>query len=157
MARVNGYSVKLLAFLDLIAWSEIGPAMLADPQTDDGYKVLVGSLPGHLKLFQDYTHHPHVINPALDSSAAGRYQIIYPTFSGLDLPDFSPESQDLAAIKLIARRGAIDAIVSDNLTQAVHLCSQEWASFPGNNYNQPGGHTMSELAVAYMNAVQTYK
>ena len=46
--------VNVLAFLDMLAWSEIGPDMLADPESEDGYRLLVGSLPGKLKTFASY-------------------------------------------------------------------------------------------------------
>jgi hypothetical protein len=36
-------SPNLKAFLDMIAWSEIGPALLA--KSDNGYNVCVGSTP----------------------------------------------------------------------------------------------------------------
>ena len=34
------------AFLDMLAWSELGDKIIA--QSDNGYNVLVGSLPGHV-------------------------------------------------------------------------------------------------------------
>jgi muramidase (phage lysozyme) len=82
MARISvdqAGSINALAFLDAVAVSEIGRTMLAMPETDDGYRVLVGSTPHALKLFSSYSAHPHVLNKMLDSTAAGRYQIIYPT------------------------------------------------------------------------------
>ena len=59
------------AFLDMIAFSEIGPALLA--KSDDGYDVLVGSTPDRPLLFTSYAEHPNILNAACNSTAAGRY------------------------------------------------------------------------------------
>jgi len=45
MARISAADVggaNVLAFLDILAWSELGENILA--QSDDGYNVIVGSL-----------------------------------------------------------------------------------------------------------------
>src|SRR5512146_1947176 len=123
MARISveqAGSVNVLAFLDLLAYSEIGPDLLAE--SDDGYDVLVGSLPGRPLLFHGYQAHPQVLNHALNSTGAGRYQIIRGTWAGvageLKLPDFSPVSQDRAAIQLIFERRALPQIMAGNIAQA---------------------------------------
>ena len=41
MPRTTGLNPCLASFLDLIAWSEVGPELISNPVTDDGYKVLV--------------------------------------------------------------------------------------------------------------------
>lgn len=68
---------NVLAALDMLAWSEMGPQMLADPAAEDGYKLLLGLLPGRLKTFVSYTDHPRVVvelpNLGIRSTAAGRY------------------------------------------------------------------------------------
>jgi muramidase (phage lysozyme) len=71
---------NIAAFIDTIAYSE-GTSTINN--SDDGYNVLVGSTPNHPILFNDYSTHPNVLNHALDSTAAGRYQIIHPTFVAL--------------------------------------------------------------------------
>jgi muramidase (phage lysozyme) len=65
-----------VAFLDMIAVSEIGSDLLA--KSDDGYNVLVGSTPSRLLLFSNYAAHPNVLNRQIPvpSTAAGRYQIL---------------------------------------------------------------------------------
>ena len=65
------------AFLDMIAWSEIGPALLA--VSDNGYNVIVGSTPSNPNLFISYSDHPRKLvqlRPGLVSTAAGRYQLL---------------------------------------------------------------------------------
>lgn len=89
------------------------------------------------------------------STAAGRYQIIRPTWVGvkraLDLPDFSPDSQDRAAVYLIKQRGALGAVQAGQFARAVELCRQEWASLPGAGYGQPE-RQLAELQAAYTQA-----
>jgi lysozyme len=71
------------------------------------------------------------------STAAGKYQIILPTWRGcvraLGLPDFSPESQDAAALYLVQQAGALDLVKSGQIADAIALCAKEWASLPGAN------------------------
>lgn len=137
-----------LAFLDAIADSEIGPALLAE--TDNGYNVLVGSTPANPLTFPSYADHPNIFDAALDSTAAGRYQLLHMwwadrTVNGkvmhgyksmLNLPDFSPLSQDKVALQQIRECGALPDIDAGNFAHAVALCSRIWASLPGNDYGQ---------------------
>jgi muramidase (phage lysozyme) len=148
---------SVLAFVDTIAFSEIGAKLLAE--TDDGYNVLVGSLPGHPLLFDSYDHHPQVLNHALDSTAAGRYQIIRGTWHGvageLGLTSFSPENQDRAAIELVRCRGALPYVARGDIRSAIIACSREWASFPGNDYGQHQNR-LDDLLGAYITSLAKY-
>lgn len=132
MARLPGISRNLSAFLDMIAVSE-GTA----GKGDDGYNVLVGGT-----LFRGYDTHPnHVVDLGrIKSSAAGRYQILKRIWVhyqiALDIPDFSPESQDKIAIRLIKECGALDEIEAGKIIQAIKLCKSRWASLPGAGYGQ---------------------
>jgi muramidase (phage lysozyme) len=150
---------NMCAFLDMIAVSEIGSQMLADPRTDDGYKVLVGAPPGHLLLLGDYADHPRVRNAALNSDAAGRYQILsryWPIYKKqLGLPDFGPESQDRYAIQQIKESRAIPAILTGDIVSATRLCARIWASLPGALYGQHVNN-MDSLAAAYNTALGAY-
>ncbi|KIP18021.1 phage lysozyme family protein [Burkholderia sp. MSHR3999] len=129
---------NIIAFLDMIAASEIGPALLA--ASDDGYNVLVGSTPAKPLLFSSYASHPDVYNAQFNSTAAGRYQELnryaLAYMKSLHLPDFGPVSQDRIAIQQIRERSAIPLIVSGNITAAISACSNIWASLPGNGYGQ---------------------
>lgn len=131
---------NLKAFLDTIAWSEIGAEMLAMPATDNGYKVMVGSTPQHLLLIPSYATHPRIHNPHEDSDAAGRYQFMGKYWSTyklqLSLPDFSPASQDMWAVQLIKECHALDDVLTGHFAIAVAKCKSRWASLPGANYHQ---------------------
>lgn len=132
------------AFLDVIAWSELKPGLLA--VSDDGYNLIVGSTVHAPILFQSYATHPHKIvdadgpGPIPPSSAAGRYQFIYPTWAALlkllCLPDFGPLSQDLAALELVRERHALPMIDRGDIPAAIDACRNIWASFPRAGYGQ---------------------
>jgi len=132
-------SPNLQAFLDMIAYSEIGPALLA--VSDNGYNVLVGSTSDRPLLFNSYAKHPRIYNAAMDSDAAGRYQemgkywLAYKKL--LNLPDFGHDSQDKWAIQLIKECHALEDIEAGRLQLAVAKCRSRWASFPGAGYGQP--------------------
>lgn len=108
----------------------------------DGYRTLFGG-----GLFDDFSDHPRRVVAAmlggklLKSSAAGAYQILRGTWDGLHaplaLPDFSPRSQDIAAVELIRRRGALQYAMDGRFALAVDLIRKEWASMPGAGYGQP--------------------
>jgi lysozyme len=124
------------AFLDMIAYAEgtNGP---------NGYQTLFGG-----GLFASYADHPRQFKSftngkgeKLRTSAAGRYQFLsktWDTLAGrLDLPDFSPTSQDSAALELIRERGAINDVRAGRTEQAIAKVSKIWASMPGAGYAQP--------------------
>ena len=129
---------NMKAFLDMLAWSE-GTTRI--PGSDNGYNVLVGSTPDDPEFFRGYLTHPRIYNPYFNSTAAGRYQIIFPTWSSLcarlNVTDFSPATQDAMAISLITEDcGAANAVTIGDFIRAVSLCSKEWASLPGSNSGQ---------------------
>lgn len=146
-------SPNLRAFLDMIAFSEIGPALLA--KSDNGYNVLVGSTADKPLLFHDYSTHPKIRNERMNSDAAGRYQFMgryWPAYKlQLNLPDFGPESQDKWAVQLIKECKALDDIETGHFSKAVARCSSRWASFPGAGYGQPE-HKLTVLEDAYERA-----
>lgn len=137
----------------MIAFSEIGPALLA--VSDNGYNVMVGSTPDKPLLFASYVTHPRVHNHAMNSDAAGRYQFMgryWPAYKQqLSLPDFGPESQDKWAIQLIKECHALDDVLTGHFTVAVGKCSSRWASFPAANYGQHE-NSLASLEDAYERA-----
>lgn len=145
---------NMAAFLDTLAMSEIGPQMLK--ASDDGYNIVVGSIPGKLDLFTSYATHPNkkVYLPKMDvySTAAGRYQILARYFQvykvQLSLPDFGPIAQDQIALQLIKECKATAAISAGNITEALKLCKSRWASLPGAGYGQPE-HKLETLLAYY--------
>ena len=129
---------KLHAFREMIAWSEIGNALMS--VSDNGYNVIVGSTPRNPKLFQSYADHPQQYVAKLNSTAAGRYQFIKKTWLGckeaLNLPDFSPASQDKACDLLVKNCGVYPMLNGNNIDAAIVACSKEWASLAGSTSGQ---------------------
>jgi muramidase (phage lysozyme) len=128
---------NLSAFLTMIGVSE-GTCTI--PTSDNGYNVLVGSTFNHPLFFPSYADHPRIYNPKFNSTAAGRYQIIKGTFDHykqrLDLPDFSPVSQDAIAREIIKDFGAMAAVEAGDIDTALYKLNSQWASFPGGNSGQ---------------------
>jgi len=156
-AAVAG-SARIAQFLDLIAFSESTSTSLLT--CNSGYDVIVTGMYGP-EIFTDYADHPFAKGrmpklirriPFLTSSASGRYQLLVRYWRvyqmQLHLPDFSPLSQDLVAIQQIRERNALHHILSGDIAGAINLCSNIWASLPGNSYGQ-GGHTMETLLAKY--------
>ena len=149
----NAGGLNRCAFLDMVAFSEIGAALLKE--TDDGYNVLVGATSARPLTFSGYATHPNWFNKACNSTAAGRYQLLHRYFvfyaDLLALSDFSPESQDKIALQQIKERGALAHIDAGDFSTAVQLCSNIWASLPGNTYGQHQ-NTLAYLQLAYQQA-----
>jgi muramidase (phage lysozyme) len=158
-------SDNLIAFLDMIAYSELGPKIIAE--SDNGYDVLVGSLPGNVKRFGTYADHPRVLvkvrikSPktgkvmVVESTAAGRYQILEWIFDAykkrLKLPDFSPLAQDAIARQLIRECRALADIDAGRFDIAARKCASRWASLPGAGYEQHE-NKLDDLRTAYVSA-----
>lgn len=139
----------------MIAYSE-GTSKI--PNSDDGYRVIVGSTINHPILMSSYENHPHIfehISKTLASTAAGRYQLLakyYDVYKvQLHLPNFSPESQDIIALQQIKECHALDDIDAGDILSAIHKCAHIWASLPGAGYGQHEQKTVDLLA-AYHNA-----
>jgi muramidase (phage lysozyme) len=77
----------------------------------------------------------------ITSTAAGAYQFLSRTWdecaAALNLCDFGPHNQDVAALFLIDRRGALDHVIAGQWKSAILGCNKEWASLPGSPYGQP--------------------
>lgn len=144
---------NLQAFLDMLAYSEIGEALLK--LSEDGYNVCVGSTPKNPVLFTSYLTHPMRRSEEMNSNAAGRYQFMGRYWlhykQQLGLSDFGPDSQDKWAIALINECHAMPDIEAGNLQEAIRKCRSRWASLPGAAYGQPE-HTYNNLLDAYLKA-----
>ena len=152
------------AFLDLIEFSE---GTGRNPHTGeelDPYRTCYG----YSHVIASFVEHPAItgewhgvqlpdemcrkakLPPGCKSTAAGRYQLIKPTWIGcrnrLRLRDFEPESQDRAALYLIANRGALEDVHAGRIKTAIVKCSAEWASLPGNWADQPQRHEQDLIA-----------
>ena len=111
-------------------------AMIRELESNNDYAVIVGG--AH---FADFSDHPRIYVKKYNSTAAGAYQIIRSTWDSviqpaLNLPDFSPASQDRAALYLLQYRGAYAALVANDLDRALRLASLEWAALPYSSAGQ---------------------
>lgn len=110
---------------------------------EDGYSYLFSSSPRNDVRFKDYSKHPNIKMPygTTFSTAAGAYQIMYNTWvdiqKQLNLPDFSPASQDIACCFLISQRNCLQKLMDGGFDAFVAKCNTIWASLPGSPYGQP--------------------
>jgi len=133
------------AFLAMISHSE-GTDRSIDPyRVCYGYKHVIRDLSDHPvstgewkgeALFTLGKKYEHSI-----STAAGKYQLIHPTWvalkARLKLANFSGPAQDDAALELIKEHGALEAVNAGALEAAISLCVNIWASLPGSGSGQP--------------------
>jgi muramidase (phage lysozyme) len=79
------------------------------------------------------------------SRAAGRYQFLPKTWDmvvsdlkarGVQLSDFGEEAQDIAALRLIEKRGALGDVLKGDWKPAIDKLGGEWASLPSSRYPQ---------------------
>lgn len=137
-----------------------------------GYAALYGSTPGRPRTFDSFADHPRLAQriSATDqrwTSAAGllQWMAISPIPGGgstrtntwdrlkekLSLPDFSPESQDRAAVELFAEFGALADIQAGRVLDAARKLRSQWASLPGAGYGQgerTTGYVLAKFAEA---------
>lgn len=145
------------ASLDLISWSE-----------GADYNTIVTGVDGP-HTFDNFRDHPFADgrppiivreSPLLESTAAGRYQLLYRYWKvyqhDIGLHDFSPLSQDLVALRQMRERHAHIMLLDGDIEGAIKACSAIWASLPGNSYGQ-GGHTMEELIAKYNDLLGEYE
>jgi lysozyme len=89
------------------------------------------------------------------STAAGAYQFNAGTWSdavkALGLSDFSPSSQDAAAVWLTDKCGALDAVKAGDMAAACAAASSRWASLPGSTAGQ-GGSALAAVEDTFTNA-----
>ena len=115
----------------------------------DGYRRCYGG-----SLFDSFADHPRraITAGRYTSTAAGAYQFLARTWDGLvaqyGFADFSPASQDAAAVALIAGRKALDDVLAGRIQVAIGKCNREWASLPGSPYGQPT-RTLAQALATY--------
>jgi len=147
----NDADTNVKAFLFTIRASE--HRYPNDVTNDAAYHIFYGG-----KRFYDMSDHPVLtgeikpvplpnnicaasgLGPGCVSSAAGAYGFIKATWVRLrdkmQLPDFSPTSQDLAAVQLLDDIGALSLIQSGDIQGALKKASKVWASLPGSTAQQ---------------------
>lgn len=108
-----------------------------------GYNTAFGggrleSLADHPRQLYDFKQTDGTPNK---TSAAGRYQFLQSTWDdlakSLNLPDFGPESQDIGAVELLRRNGALPAVLAGDYDTAIKKSGATWASLPSSPYAQP--------------------
>lgn len=146
-----GMPAAVAAMLYMIRASE--HVFPRDVENDDAYRIFYGGA-----KFSDLSDHPvntgemkpvklpdamcraAGFGPGCVTTAAGAYQIIKPTWNRLrdklKLPDFSPESQDRAAVELLEESGAMELLGLDDILGAIRAASKVWASLPGSTAQQ---------------------
>lgn len=132
------------AFLALIKYTE-----------GAGYQTIFGG-----ERFSSFDDHPRraitktLGGKPITSTAAGAYQFLSRTWdecaTACGLSDFSPVSQDIAALYLIERRRALAAVLDGDWKTALERCNREWASLPGSPYGQPT--KTLETCLSFLNA-----
>ncbi len=153
VATAADLTPEVRALLDTIAYAE-GTA------GEGGYRTIYS-----YRYFSSFADHPRRIECAwsgggwLCSDAAGRYQMLSTTFDyvaePLGLRDFSPASQDLAAVELIRRYGVLEAIQRGEFDRTLFAIRAEWASLPGAGYGQPE-RDLEELRSVYERRLAFY-
>ncbi|CNF78806.1 glycoside hydrolase family 24 protein [Yersinia enterocolitica] len=125
-------------YLEVLSKAE-GTASYAN----SGYNTMFGG-----DQFYDSSDHPRQLKDFTQTdgtknktSAAGRYQFTSSSWDdaakALNLTDFSPRSQDLAALFLIQRAGQLENVTNGNFADATNGLGGVWASLPSSNYAQP--------------------
>lgn len=119
---------------------------------DSGYTIIFGG--SHFTSFAD---HPRQLITAggYSSDAAGAYQFLSKTWDFiqgyLNLPDFSPASQDKAFVWYVTYLGAYNNIEAGNISAAINETNKTWASLPGSPYGQPV-QTLAGALAYYQNS-----
>ncbi|EPN0730694.1 glycoside hydrolase family 24 protein [Yersinia enterocolitica] len=132
-------------YLEVLSKAE-GTASYAN----SGYNTMFGG-----DQFYDNSDHPRQLKDFTQTdgtknktSAAGRYQFTSSSWDdaakALNLTDFSPRSQDLAALFLIQRAGQLENVTNGNFADATSGLGGVWASLPSSNYAQPK-HSWEEI------------
>jgi muramidase (phage lysozyme) len=153
MAYTSKNSDPVSALLFAIRSSENKSAWLTDEQK---YGMFYGNVP-----FFDFSEHP-ILSGELTptklpdylcraagysagcvTTAAGAYQITAPTWKefraaskGYFLHDFSRESQDECARRILEATGALALLAAGNVPAAITRASSRWASLPGSTAKQ---------------------
>lgn len=138
MAGVTGQDVAHPNVRALLATIRRGEGTAGDL----GYRTLFGG-----GTFDSMTDHPRqkitrtMGGRSITSTAAGAYQFLSSTWDEtariMGLRDFTPASQDRAAVGRIAARGALEDAKAGRFEQALQKIAREWASMPGSPYGQP--------------------
>lgn len=152
LPEIDPNAASIAAFLFMIRACE--HRYPTDVTNNAAYGIFYGGA-----RFSDFSDHPVItgemqpvqlsdnmciaagLEPGCVSTAAGAYQLIRPTWKRIReisprLEDFSPQSQDEAAIRLLDECGALRLIESGDIEGAIAKASKIWASLPGSKAKQ---------------------
>ena len=80
------------------------------------------------------------------TTAAGRYQINSITWKDFGRGDFTPRSQDRAAVRIMSYEGVIEPLMSGSIRLAIFAAGKRWASFPKNEQGESIGQATGQKA-----------
>ncbi len=137
-------SANLQAFLQVIRYAE-------GTDSSDGYQIQYTG-----RRFYSFADHPRQVicgsirGSRVCSTAAGAYQFLETTWDSvadaIGAPDFSPYWQDMGAVELIRRAGALEDVYAGRIETAIAKVAPVWASFPrwrGDSYGSYGQSVVS--------------
>lgn len=145
---------EVRAYLDLVAWKEVGHSLNADG-SPSGYRERNG-VPGSRGLMPESAIADNGTLPRDELRYnVGRYQMKLVDVEDMRnrydrrIDDFSPESQDRIAVAKMRDRGVMRELEQGDIRGAIERGGKEWASLPGSPYGQvQRGYTV-EKAVDY--------
>lgn len=131
-ALLNG---NIAAFLRVLRQGE-------SSQDSGAYAMVNGAPP-----ITDFSAHPYTGLKSPPGRSSGAYQFLATTWDAMqklypqDMPNFSPASQDFAAVADIAGHGALDDVLAGRFDSAVAKLPDEWISL----------RTLKNAKVVYQN------
>lgn len=156
--NIERYS-KALSNRNVVAFLRV----LRQGETDQSagaYRQLYGG-----KTFESFVDHPRIRTYETHdefikdgkqqyTTAAGAYQIVESTWDTtvrdrIGKTDFSPYSQDLAAVALLDFRGALDDVLAGRLKEAIAKCRDEWVSLPRDKPGDQPSLSLSKALTVY--------
>jgi muramidase (phage lysozyme) len=140
-------------------------AIAAHESINDRYDVIFGG-----RTFTDFSRHPNIRvpipgRPGLVSTAAGRYQFLFSTWTHyqqkLNLPDFSPRSQDIAAWDLAqtdyqmrTHSNLLSDLKNGMLNKIGPALHATWTSLPGGSEQAVSINSFVALYTAKLAKIQ---
>ncbi|HGL6718389.1 glycoside hydrolase family 104 protein [Burkholderia contaminans] len=124
--------------------------MLRMGESSNRYNVISGG-----QTFSNYSWHPNIVGSA-GTTASGAYQFVYETWNRLageaGLTDFTPASQDAAAVQYLSDLGAMPYVEAGDVQGAwtqINARGTVWQALP----NARGGNrSPSQLIAWYQSA-----
>ena len=146
---------EVRAYLDLVAWKEVGHSLNADG-SPSGYRERNG-VAGSRGLMPESAIADNGTLPRDELRYnVGRYQMKLVDVEDMrnrydrKIDDFSPESQDRIAVAKMRDRGVMRELEQGDIRGAIERGGKEWASLPGSPYGQvQRGYTVDKAVDYY--------